>query len=147
MSNETPATISERELFASFLELTVHSSTSFGPVCSNESYEPISYLNISDEYGDLEDASELIIERLTDADEPEEYLHSLASCMATYANTLRKVVADFHSFKRLHSAEAHFGDEPEDQASDAWKVWSDAWDEHERNPRFLVPAGTEGALV
>ncbi|SFZ83456.1 hypothetical protein SAMN02983003_1654 [Devosia enhydra] len=139
--------VTERELFAAFIELAVHSSTNFGPACSNESYEPISYLKISDEYDDLEDASELIIERLTEADKPEEYLHSLANCMDTYANTLRKVLADFHSFKRLHSIEAHFGAEPKDQGSQAWQAWSDAWDEHDRHPRFLAPAVTEGALV
>lgn len=142
MSIETKATLTEQELFAVFLNLHIQHWTNFGTIAAD--YKPSEFLREGGEYGELEDATEMLAENLANDEKPEDALRALIDGLGAYIEQLKTVRRDFYGFKAKHAVEPDLEEPDETTDPEGWKAWSDAWDEHEANPRFRVPALKEG---
>jgi hypothetical protein len=142
-----PATLTEKELFAIFVKLTIAKRNTYGSLKHNtlvSEYTPEEHLQEPGGYGELEEATHHLFNYLVDDERPEEAMRELIDSLEAYTEQLKMVWRDFYPFKEAHVLEPML-DEP-DQTNDpeGWKAWSDAWDEHDNNPRFRAPALKEG---
>lgn len=137
---EAPATITEQELFAAFANMPIRTWNSHGGmkkrILSHE-YTPDSYLREYGEHGELEGPTEMLADNLYEEEFPSDSLQDLINGLEYYVRFLKIVSSDFHTFMHAHQFEPDFGEEPSDPVEKA--KWEAAWDESERNPRFLVP--------
>lgn len=138
----TAATISERELFAHFLELPIRHETVFGcTIRESDQYSgdagstPEDHLTNVD--GDIYDAAIVIFDDLKEVENPGYALEELAMSLAGYLHDVETVTKDFVRYKKAHNVV------PKALRYDIDKVdeLEKALEEQDRNPRFRVPVG------
>lgn len=145
MPKETAATLTEQELFAVFIQIPITIHNTYGALerqrCVGE-YIPEDYLREGDGYGGMEDATNALCEYLIADDRPEDALEMLISGLEAYTAQVRKVLVDFHGFKKMHAIASDLP-EAEPTNPEERKAWEGVWDEWGSNPRFAAPALTE----
>lgn len=130
------ATITEKELWALFLQTPIRqlSISRLGVVAQD--YTPEDHLADPGIYGEIDGISHLVAESLQDDEHPGESLGNLITDLENYILILKRVSGDFESFKAVCLAEPEEAD-----ASDAaaYKAWERAMQEAEENPRYRLP--------
>ncbi len=132
-------TVSETELFAHFAELNIEQTTTFAGVVKLRvnGYRPVDCLIDPGTYGELEEFSETIYDRVLSSDEPESSLSYLIDDLEMYLRNLQRIRDDFATFKGGCLVEFDGGPEPQDP--ELLLAWEAAWEQYEEAPRFRVP--------
>lgn len=145
MNSAAAATISEKELWAAFLPLTITKSVTFSPFndCATEKFVPAVYVSHSAYYCNIEAIGGIIADDLKGSEKPSETLIDWINDLEAYLACLKVVAECFcrisdRSLVRLPEREP----ELRQNDPDAYKAWEAAANEAERNPRYRPPVGT-----
>lgn len=145
------ATISEKELWAAFLPLTITKSVTVRPFkgVAVENFVPVHHVIDCGNYGYTEDLADRLADELADSEDPDETLECWIEDLESYVNGLKMVQEHFRSLKSMALV---MPPEPEpdlwrtDPA--AYRAWEDAANKAEENPRYhplVAPSEGEAA--
>lgn len=139
------ATISEKELWAAFLPLTITKSVTinFYDEVTVENFVPANHVIDSGNYGYTEDLAERLADEVAESDEPADTLECWIEDLENYVGSLKLVQDNFHALKRMALV---MPPEPEEDLwkadPAAYKAWERAANEAEENPRYHAPVST-----
>lgn len=132
------ATLTERELWARYLPLTITQTMNFGPTI--ERFVPDHQLRDPGSFGLIEDLGDTLADNVEESETPEETLDLWIVDLESYVNGL-KIVRD--CFRRLKQVSQIV---PTDHALDATeegiREWERAAIEADENPRYREPVIT-----
>lgn len=144
MSNENnttqapAATLTERELWAHYLPLTIIQTMSFGPTV--ERFVPDQQLRDPGGYGLTENLADALADDVEESDTPEEALDLWIVDLESYVHGLKLVRDSFHRLKQVSQIV------PPDHAPDATyeeiREWERVANEADEDPRYRPPAVT-----
>ncbi|NSL24922.1 hypothetical protein [Agrobacterium tumefaciens] len=126
------ATLTEKELFAQFLQMHIQHWTNFGTL--SKDYRPEELLNPSDDwFGPIGALTEAISDILACDDDPTERGEEVISAIEDYVGNLRLIISDFKSLKGVKLV---MPERPDDQDKDDYEAWETAAYAGEDNPRY-----------
>lgn len=132
------ATLTERELWARYLPLTITQTMNFGPTV--ERFVPDNQLRDPGSFGLIEDLGDALANNVEESETPEETLDLWIDDLESYVNGL-KIVRD--SFRRLKKVNQIV---PPDHALDATedeiREWERAAIKADETPRYREPVIT-----
>ncbi|MGN6487318.1 MAG: hypothetical protein ACTHLT_05800 [Devosia sp.] len=134
--------VSETELFSYFAELKIEKNLNIAGAekLRIHSYCPVDCLIDLGAYGQLEDLSDTVYDRLISSTEPEFSLFDLIEDLEVYLSNLKKIRDDFCTLKEGCRVEFVGGPEPQDP--ELRLAWEAAWEQYEEVPRFRIPEQT-----
>lgn len=133
------ATISEKELWAAFLPLTITKNVSVSPFgdLEVENFVPAHHVVDYGNYGSTEELADRLADEVADSEDPDETLGCWIEDLENYLNGLKTVHEHFRTLKRMALVMP-----PEPEANlwqtdpVAYKAWEDAANKAEENPRY-----------
>ena len=148
MSNETTtitalaATISEKELWAAYLPLTITKSVTFSPFndFTVENFVPAHLVTDYGSYGSTEELADRLAEEIADSEDPDAALECWIEDLENYVDGLKTVQKHFQALKRLALVMP-----PEPEANlwqtdpVAYREWEVEANKAEENPRYHAP--------
>jgi hypothetical protein len=146
----TAATISEKELWAAFLPLTITKSISTGPFEGFlvENYSPADNVIDCGSHGCTEDLSAHLADDVAESDNPDEALECWIDDLESYVAGLKIVQEHFRALKRMAIVTPP---EPESDLLEtdpaAYRAWETAAIKAEESPRYapIVANNAEAA--
>lgn len=133
------ATISEKELWAAFLPLTITKSVTVSPFndLTVENFVPAHLVTDYGNYGSTEDLADRLADELADSEDPDEALGCWIEDLENYVNGLKVVQENFRALKRMALVMPP-EPEPDLWKTDpvAYKAWEQAANRAEENPRY-----------
>lgn len=136
------ATLSEKELWATFLSLTITKRISVSPFqgVTVENYKPVDNVIDCGSYGLTDDLADSLAADLAIREAPDEALDFWIEDLENYVDGLKLVQEHFRALKRLALVM------PPEPATDLWetdpaayKAWEDAANEAEERARYRAP--------
>ncbi|MCV2870361.1 hypothetical protein OEW28_17235 [Defluviimonas sp. WL0002] len=127
------ATLTKSALFQRYLRCQVSTATSFDQLI--DSYVPEDLLDDYC-YEFLDDFIEELADGIRISDDPEEELNQAIAELRQYTENLQTIRDGFSAVARALRIQPT-DDEPDDPVER--EAWSLAWDQAEKNPRYLAP--------
>ncbi|MDR5009445.1 hypothetical protein RGK87_10515 [Agrobacterium fabacearum] len=128
------ATLTEKELFAQFLQMHIQHWTNFGTL--SKDYRPEDLLNASDDwFGPIGALTEAFADSLEGDDDPTIRFEEMISDLEAYVENLRLIDSDFKSLKGVKLI---MPEQPDDDEEGAYAAWESAADAAEDNPRYAA---------